>query len=71
MAWLSVSEKGKELIHATKPTHKTQWYDDPDDDNHWFDHLTPFDIIELPKGTIKRLIGKELTWADEPVILTN
>ena len=24
-------------------------------------------IIELPRGSIKRLIGRELTWDDEPV----
>lgn len=24
-------------------------------------------IIELPKGTIKVLTGKELTWDDEPI----
>jgi hypothetical protein len=23
-------------------------------------------LISLPKGTIKKLIGKELTWEDEP-----
>lgn len=23
--------------------------------------------IELPKGTIKKLIGKDLTWEDDPV----
>lgn len=25
--------------------------------------------IELPKGTIEKLIGKKLTWEDEPVEL--
>lgn len=25
--------------------------------------------IELPKGTIKKLIGRDLTWEDEPVEL--
>lgn len=24
-------------------------------------------IIKLPKGSIKKLIGKEITWEDEPV----
>ena len=23
-------------------------------------------MVELPKGTIKKLIGKDLTWNDEP-----
>ena len=26
-------------------------------------------MIELPQGTIKKLIGRELTWNDEPVKL--
>ena len=25
--------------------------------------------VELPKGSIKKLIGRELTWEDEPVEL--
>ena len=25
------------------------------------------DCINLPKGTIKKLIGRDLTWEDEPV----
>ena len=25
--------------------------------------------VELPKGTIKKLIGRELTWDDEPIEL--
>lgn len=26
--------------------------------------------LELPKGSIQKLIGRELTWDDEPVTLT-
>lgn len=26
-------------------------------------------LIPLPKGTIKKLIGKEMTWKDEPICL--
>lgn len=28
-----------------------------------------YDYVELPKGTIKKLIGRELSWDDEPVEL--
>ena len=31
--------------------------------------LHHYSDIELPKGTIKKLIGHELTWEDEPVEL--
>ena len=37
-------------------------YDDPDEG---FRDIS----IELPNGTIKKLIGRELTWEDEPVEL--
>ena len=26
-------------------------------------------LIPIPKGTIKKLIGKEMTWEDEPICL--
>ena len=26
-------------------------------------------LISIPKGTIKKLIGKEMTWEDEPICL--
>jgi hypothetical protein len=26
-------------------------------------------LISVPKGTIKKLIGKDLTWEDEPICL--
>lgn len=43
----------------------TEWCDcyyNPDEgpENH---------AIQLPKGSIKKLIGKELTWNDEPIEL--
>lgn len=28
-----------------------------------------YDNVELPKGSIKKLIGRELSWEDEPVEL--
>lgn len=31
--------------------------------------VTEFCAIGLPKGSIKKLIGRELTWEDEPVEL--
>lgn len=27
----------------------------------------PFTGVELPSGTIKKIIGKDLTWKDEPI----
>lgn len=61
--WLAVDKNGDEIatdsgcsLHRSK--HGLYWssYDDA--------------LIYLPKGTIKKLTGRELTWEDEPVRLT-
>lgn len=64
MAWVAVDKDGRECIHIEKP------YRDSTnsfvEENIWY---TRYDEIELPQGTIKKLIGRELTWNDEPVEL--
>ena len=65
MAWLAVHENGKEGIFTNKPVRK---------EYNWWDMVyidyTSFDSeISLPIGTIKKLIGRNLTWKDEPVEL--
>lgn len=49
-----------ELMFTFKP-HKV--------DDSWRDNNGCYKCLELPKGSIKKLIGKELTWDDEPVEL--
>ena len=41
------------------------------DDKFWFDDFDYSSCIcvELPKGSIRKLIGRELSWNDEPVEL--
>lgn len=68
MIYLSVTEKGKELLHEARPTRRTR-HREIYCDNYWYSYYDPFDIIELPKGTIKHLIGRELTYEDKPVCL--
>lgn len=43
---------------------------DDDDiiDRYWIDDKY-CSYLNLPKGSIKRLIGKDLSWSDEPVEL--
>lgn len=61
MAWLAAGYRGSEWIYSEKPeraivyrTWRTQvWHN----------------AVKLPKGSIKKLIGRELTWNDEPVEL--
>lgn len=62
MAWVAVSKQGREFWSMCKPIRVT----DEDDDFGWKDtHLVFF----LYSGTIKKLIGRELSWEDEPVEL--
>ena len=63
MAWLSVDRDGSEAIYPDEPSRK---------DGYW--HLSSYDgvyitWIDLPKGSIKKLIGRDLAWEDEPVEL--
>lgn len=62
MAWVAVSKQGQEFLSMSKPIRVT------DEDNYhgWKDtHLVFF----LYSGTIKKLIGRELSWNDFPVEL--
>ena len=58
MAWVAVDEPNDETIFERKPE-RNGWYWDCHDDC----------FVTLPQGTIKKLIGRELTWNDEPVEL--
>lgn len=60
MAWVAVNSCGTELIFETVP-HKVAY--------SWRDNEGSCRCIALPKGSIKKLIGKELNWGDEPVEL--
>jgi hypothetical protein len=39
-------------------------YADPDDGDYR-------DCVAMPTGSIERLLGRKLTWEDEPVEITN
>ena len=65
MAWLAVDRYEDEYIFECKPKkvgHRK--CDDFDDLTHYtYDGVS----IELPKGTIEKIIGRKLTWKDAPV----
>lgn len=61
MAWVAVDYSG-EYISEKEPFRdmfNIGYYSFHNDSN----------VVKLPKGTIKKLIGKGLSWEDEPVEL--
>ena len=67
MAWVAVHKNGKEGIFSYKPTRSEKlgvWYDETEYGGVFYDTE-----ISLPKGSIKKLIGRDLTWSDEPIEL--
>ena len=63
-AWLAVDYNGFEYIFASKPIRckgSKCWQVD-------YDRML-FDVVCLPKGSIKKLLERELSWSDEPVEL--
>lgn len=59
MAWLAVNYHGVEVILSDRPKKLFR--------RLWGNDKTQ--IIPLPQGSIKKLIGRELKWEDEPVEL--
>lgn len=74
-SWICVDGHGDERIFPCEPRRKFAWVEDLQD---WTQRWTTDDSLEreyqigvlLPKGTIKHLIGKEMTYSDEPVKIT-
>lgn len=66
MAWVATDKNGEEYLYEEKPCRgynciwKATFREDKDRNT---------DFIELPKGSIKKLIGRDLSWNDEPVKL--
>lgn len=64
MAWVAADGDGSECMFASKPIRSKGykcWQVD-------YDRML-FDVIDLPKGSVKKLIGIDLSWKDEPVEL--
>ena len=65
MAWVAVNRYGDECIYEAMPK---RFY------GVWAPTFCEYenrvyDYVEIPKGSIKKLIGIELSWNDEPVEL--
>ena len=58
MVWVAVDYNKTECIFTMKPSRSPY--------KTWI--VTVYgNYIKLPKGSIEKLIGKKLTWSDEPV----
>ena len=67
MAWVAVDKFGNEGIYANKPVFDRGYWCDVivTDHDYYYDTEIP-----LPNGSIKKLIGRNLTCEDSPVELT-
>ena len=61
MAWLAVGYRGKEWIYSEKPERSVVY-------RVWRTEVW-HNAVRLPQGTIKKLIGRDLQWEDDPVEL--
>lgn len=65
MAWVAVDKDGIEAVFINKPIRRREtWWDEIELEDGCYDTE-----VCLPKGSIKKLIGRELTWEDNPVEL--
>lgn len=62
MAWVAVTKRGREFISMCKPIRVT-------DEDNYYGWKDTFVAMYLPHGSIKKLIGRELSWYDESVEL--
>lgn len=73
MAWVCVGYSGEELVFRYKPHRsiyeKVFQIDENDTIEHEWEDDKCCSRINLPKGSIKKLIGRELSWNDSPVEL--
>lgn len=63
MSWVAVDSNGTEAVYTNKPERFS--YDQ--DLGAWYDFNGK--DVRLPSGSIEKLIGRILTWEDEPVEL--
>ena len=63
-AYLAVEPNGNELIFSEPPRRF---------DEHstcgWFCNSNSSQCVSVPRGTIKKITGKSITWNDEPIKL--
>lgn len=74
MAWLAVDKlvlglENIECIHSVVPFRINDSFGEYWGNDGTYEIATEYQSVQLPKGTIKKLIGREMTWEDEPIEL--
>ena len=72
MAWVARGSHGEELIFEYEPYRTCVYTSNDEKINYWRDFAEGRYVgesKELSRGSIKKLIGRELTWEDESVEL--
>jgi len=73
MAYIAVDKNNVENIFDDKPIRNDEYYEDLEHTkfSEFWKPVNEYDDneVELPKGSIEKLIGRKLTWEDEPVEL--
>ena len=64
MAWVAVNEDGSEII-----VNDNRYLERDEDLGEWTTYGYS-DIVQLPYGSIKKLLGREMTWEHEPIELS-
>ena len=72
MAWLAVDKDSlEEYIYEEKPERGDGCWFAQDGDNFYTDegelYFEISDCVQLPIGTIRKILGHSLCWEDEPV----
>lgn len=60
--WLAVDSDGTECVYSEEP-HRTN--------RPWCGEVWDGDCTQLPKGTIKSILRRKLTWEDEAVMVND
>ena len=60
MAWVAVDKDGEEAIFQNKPIRDKK-------EKYWY--VEDENFVDIPQGTIEKLINKKLTWRHEPVMI--
>lgn len=63
MAWVAVNKDKSEFIYSQEPERRNDSWSLPVDQ----DYCIKGDNFELPKGSIYKLTGKNLSWNDNPI----